>query len=344
MDSSRQVKKESTERVEFVGIQHAGLLVENTEKARDFYVRVLGMKDVSSERPNLPYNGAFIQVGTQQIHLMQLPSVDPKEGRPTHGGRDRHVAFGVSNLDRLVSRLEQYGHAYTFSKSGRRAIFCRDVDDSLGGVNNIYRSYTDALRRRPISIKSATSFVLFSLSDLICQLATENKLEWRRLVRFAVWGNHKTICFQDVLNKVFKLGSFFATPLLHLWHLLLELLHPSSSVWRALCSVLFDQCFMTPLYTVLFFIYDAAASGKSLRMGFQRAKTSSASVIWKTWIFWYPAQFINLRWIPVDVRVLYISLVSIGWNVYFSSVTKQQATVVSKDKQPDKELQQVSSV
>ncbi|GJQ10767.1 hypothetical protein GpartN1_g2558.t1 [Galdieria partita] len=113
----------------FVGIQHAGILVENTDIALKFYTQVLGMEDASIERPNLPYKGAFIRVGPQQqIHLMELPSVDPKTGRPTHGGRDRHIAFEVENLSALIGRLEQFGHPFTYSKSGRKAIFCRDCD------------------------------------------------------------------------------------------------------------------------------------------------------------------------------------------------------------------------
>ncbi|EME28105.1 glyoxalase I family protein [Galdieria sulphuraria] len=113
----------------FVGIQHAGILVENTERALNFYTIVLGMEDASMERPNLPYKGAFIRVGPQQqIHLMELPSVDPKTGRPVHGGRDRHIALEVENLSALVERLEQMGHPFTYSMSGRKAIFCRDCD------------------------------------------------------------------------------------------------------------------------------------------------------------------------------------------------------------------------
>ena len=28
-----------------------------------------------------------MRFGTDQIHLMQLPSMDPKDGRPEHGGK-----------------------------------------------------------------------------------------------------------------------------------------------------------------------------------------------------------------------------------------------------------------
>lgn len=59
---------------------------------------------------------------------MELPNPDPVDGRPEHGGRDRHVAFTISDLQPLKGRLEDAGVTYTMSKSGRAALFCRDLD------------------------------------------------------------------------------------------------------------------------------------------------------------------------------------------------------------------------
>ncbi len=72
----------------YLGIQHAGMLVEDTERAKKFYMEVFGMEDDTEKRnPKLPFKGAFLKAGVSQIHLMELPSLDPKEGRPDHGGR-----------------------------------------------------------------------------------------------------------------------------------------------------------------------------------------------------------------------------------------------------------------
>lgn len=59
---------------------------------------------------------------------MELPNPDPTKGRPEHGGRDRHVAFTIANIEPLIARLEEKGVGFTMSKSGRRAVFCRDPD------------------------------------------------------------------------------------------------------------------------------------------------------------------------------------------------------------------------
>jgi glyoxylase I family protein len=111
------------------GLNHAGVLVTNSEASKMWYIDVFGCTDDSHTRPKtLPYPGAFLRFGSDQIHLMELPSDDPKSGRPIHGGRDRHVAFTINNIDNLKARLEARGHPFTLSQSGRRALFCRDID------------------------------------------------------------------------------------------------------------------------------------------------------------------------------------------------------------------------
>ena len=109
---------------------HATLLVENLSKAREFYEKTLGFT-ASSSRPEMSFDGVWYDVTTQQqLHLMQLPNPETGLQRPSNGGRDRHLAFAVDNLAELVQKLEGAGINHTMSKSGRRAVFCRDPDDN----------------------------------------------------------------------------------------------------------------------------------------------------------------------------------------------------------------------
>jgi len=112
---------------EFLAIQHVSVIVADTERALVFYRDVLGLT-VDPRRPGLGYPGAWLTIGMQQIHLLALPNPDPVTGRPAHGGRDRHCALTLRNLDEQRRRLEAAGIPYTLSKSGRRALFCRDPD------------------------------------------------------------------------------------------------------------------------------------------------------------------------------------------------------------------------
>lgn len=112
---------------DITAIHHVSLLVSDTARALQFYQGVLGL-DVDASRPAMNYPGAWLRVGSAQIHLLELPDVLRGATLPEHGGRDRHVALSVSDLDGVVAALEAAGVAYMLSRSGRRALFCRDPD------------------------------------------------------------------------------------------------------------------------------------------------------------------------------------------------------------------------
>lgn len=107
-------------------LHHSSILVTNTELSLKFYCGVLGLEQL--DRPNFSYAGAWLDLGLQQVHLLELPNPDPLTGRPDHGGRDRHIAFNVLDLDLIKNSLDENNVPYTLSASGRRALFCRDID------------------------------------------------------------------------------------------------------------------------------------------------------------------------------------------------------------------------
>ena len=110
-------------------ILHTSFIISDLDKSIKFYRDVLGLElDIS--RPDMSFAGAWFTIGDveQQIHLLQLENPDPVEGRPEHGGRDRHVAFSVQDLSSLKQSFDEHSISYTLSKSGRQALFCRDPD------------------------------------------------------------------------------------------------------------------------------------------------------------------------------------------------------------------------
>lgn len=109
-------------------ILHASFLVADLERSRAFYEGVLGLV-MDVRRPDLGYPGAWYALDErQQIHLMRLANPEAGLQRPEHGGRDRHVALAVDDIEALAGRLELAGIAVTRSQSGRSALFCRDPD------------------------------------------------------------------------------------------------------------------------------------------------------------------------------------------------------------------------
>ncbi len=110
-----------------LGLHHVSLLVADTARAVRFYREVLGLA-VDDSRPIMGFDGAWLTLGDCQLHLLALPNPDPVDQRPVHGGRDRHTAVSVADLEPFIHRLDAAKIPYTMSRSGRRALFCRDPD------------------------------------------------------------------------------------------------------------------------------------------------------------------------------------------------------------------------
>ena len=110
-----------------LSFHHVSIVVADTSQSVAFYTQILDLA-VCADRPELAFDGAWLQVGDQQIHLLEVPNPDPVENRPEHGGRDRHLAMTVDDLAEIEKRLDSQGIAFTRSKSGRAALFFRDPD------------------------------------------------------------------------------------------------------------------------------------------------------------------------------------------------------------------------
>jgi glyoxylase I family protein len=85
--------------VQVLGVQHVSLNVPHVEEALAFYVGILGM-ELRADRPAFGFGGAWLDVGPQQVHLIEAPA--PED-------RGQHVAFQVADLDATVAELRQQG-------------------------------------------------------------------------------------------------------------------------------------------------------------------------------------------------------------------------------------------
>jgi len=106
---------------------HAGLIVSDLEKSRAFYEGVIGLTP-NPARPDFGFPGVWYDIGRNQVHLMVVPNPYADVIHPEHGGRDNHVAFSVEDVEAVRVELDKAGVAYSMSKSGRAALFCRDPD------------------------------------------------------------------------------------------------------------------------------------------------------------------------------------------------------------------------
>jgi len=110
-----------------ISFHHVAIIVSDLAKAKQVYGDILGLEQ--DVRPDLKFDGLFYKLGNgQQLHIMFLDNPDATSVKPEHGGRYRHFALSVVNLEAIKTKLTQYNIAYTLSKSGRDALFFYDFD------------------------------------------------------------------------------------------------------------------------------------------------------------------------------------------------------------------------
>jgi len=85
------------------GLHHVSINVSDAEAARDFYTRILGLTE-RTDRPDFSFGGAWLDVGGQQVHLIEAV-VPPELGQ--------HFALAVADLDATVAELRGRGVAVT---------------------------------------------------------------------------------------------------------------------------------------------------------------------------------------------------------------------------------------
>ena len=56
------------------GVHHVSINVDDVEANRDFYVEKLGFHQI--DRPDLGVGGVWLQMGPQELHLVQFPLVE----------------------------------------------------------------------------------------------------------------------------------------------------------------------------------------------------------------------------------------------------------------------------
>jgi catechol 2,3-dioxygenase-like lactoylglutathione lyase family enzyme len=94
-------------------LQHCGLIVADLERSRRFYGGALGLEEMP--RPsNFVFEGAWFQVGDDQIHLLVESETTARAGVGEPGpsaavGLATHLALEVEDLAAAVSRLERHG-------------------------------------------------------------------------------------------------------------------------------------------------------------------------------------------------------------------------------------------
>jgi glyoxylase I family protein len=119
---------------------HATVLVTHLETSQHFYEAVLGLESVERD---LSFAGAWYQIGPVQLHLIVAETVIGDRVNHQRWGRNRHLAFSVTDLDAMKRHIEACECRVQMSASGRAALFVWDPDSNLIELAQVHIPPTD---------------------------------------------------------------------------------------------------------------------------------------------------------------------------------------------------------
>jgi len=99
--------------MQFSMVHHISLNVADTSHALAFYVDTLNFKQIP--RPDLGFDGAWLQIGTQELHLLEVENHAAPKGQ--------HFAFEVDDIEAYRAYLA--GKGIEVSESSEMIGICR---------------------------------------------------------------------------------------------------------------------------------------------------------------------------------------------------------------------------
>ncbi len=173
-------------------------------------------------------------------------------------------------------------------------------------VSRFLSSYLIKLGEYPLLTKGITAGMISLSADAICQyweqMDVEDKdkqVDWVRMARFSF------------------LGSFLVSPTLHFWYGFLAKRLPGSTLTAAIQRLACDQLIFAPAFIPVFFSANLLLEGKADQIP-RKIENDLLTTVISNYALWVPAQFINFRFIPPHLQVLFSNCVGFFWNVYFS--------------------------
>lgn len=82
-----------------------------------------------------------------------------------------------------------------------------------------------------------------------------------------------------------------------------------------LARVACDQLVFAPTFIGVFLSSMAVLEGSPVRDKLDRSYRSALTTNWMIWPF---VQLVNFKLVPLEHRVLFVNVISIGWNCYLS--------------------------
>lgn len=159
--------------------------------------------------------------------------------------------------------------------------------------------------------KSLTAAILNGFGDVIAQYIFKD-------------GDKFTIDVKRLSIFTF-LGLVMIGPALHVWYGSLSSLVSLTGTSGAIARMAMDQLLFAPVFVGSIVAAITALEGHADAVP-DKIRNDLFTIIKSNWAVWVPFQFLNFRFVPVNLQVLASNVVALGWNTYMSWASHNSVT------------------
>ncbi|KAK9818637.1 hypothetical protein WJX74_006768 [Apatococcus lobatus] len=208
-------------------------------------------------------------------------------------------------LYRLLQQLTSFSRArYYVYKPQRKA----------------WTAYDDSLTQAPVLTKCFTSLIGFTFGDTFAQWSDRaRKHDLLRTARFAAYGFcvHATSC-----HLIYNLLDQSISP------------EAPTSARAVMTKLFFDQCIFAPISIMIFYAVLKTLEGRP-----KHIRATVRDKLWPTlktsYVIWPIANLINFLFIPSRLRVLYLNVLQMAWNVVLCRIASAEKPALEKRRSSD---------
>ncbi|KAL2271032.1 hypothetical protein VTJ83DRAFT_403 [Remersonia thermophila] len=181
----------------------------------------------------------------------------------------------------------------------------------------MFQWYQARLAARPLLTQAATTSLLFAVGDIAAQQVVDRRglrgHDYVRTGRMLLYGG---VIFGPCAATWFRLLSRhvrLATP-------------TATTLARVAC----DQGAFAPVFIGVFLSSMAVLEGGSPR---DKLRGTYRQALLSNWMVWPFVQVVNFALVPLQHRLLFVNVVSVGWNCWLSFLNSKEAAAEEKGRE-----------
>jgi len=170
----------------------------------------------------------------------------------------------------------------------------------------VAQKISPTLKRNMMLTNTASSAVLFTSGDII-QQRIEKSMGQRN--------KHDT----HRSGRMFLVGLSQGPPH-HYWYVYLDKWLPKKTTRTIVTKILADQFIAAPFFAITFIFGMGLLQDKRMSECWTEFVKKFPTVYLFDWCIWPPTQYVNFRYIPQSLRVFYVNVVTVIWDIFLSYI------------------------